>query len=268
MAASGLPRREARALLAGLLGRRREWIIAHGDAPMPAAEAPAYTALCTRRLRGEPMAYLLGSREFRGHTFRVTPDVLIPRPETEALVQWVIDHAPTGSRVLDLGTGSGAIAVSVAIERPDLTVAATDASEAALTVARGNAAAHGVRIAFHAGSWWHALPAGTRWPLVVSNPPYIAHNDAHLAAGDLRFEPPMALASGVDGLDAIRQILAGAAGHLAPGGLLALEHGYDQAEAVAALLARHGFENRWHQQDDQGQPRLSGGQFHTDTGVD
>ncbi len=242
-------------------GRRREWLIAHGDETLPAAAAQQFAALVARRRQGEPLAYLLGEREFFSRPFRVGPAVLIPRPETEALAQWAIDHAPAGSRLLDLGTGSGALAITVALERPDLSVTATDLSAEALEIARHNAGTLGAQVTFYQGSWWDAIPAGLpRWATIISNPPYIRAGDAHLEQGDLRFEPDMALVAGRDGLDAIDQILARVDNHLLDGGSIAFEHGFDQAAAVTVRLADHGFIGLWTLTDDQGLDRLTGGQ--------
>jgi release factor glutamine methyltransferase len=266
IAASGLPRLDARALAEHASGRSRTWLIAHGDEPAPPEAARAFGALATRRAAGEPLAYLLGAREFRGRAFAVTPAVLVPRPETEGLVDAALARLPAAGadafapRILDLGTGSGAIAVTLALERPDATVVATDASPAALAVARANARALGAadRVEFLAGDWWDALPHGTaRFDVVVSNPPYVADDDPHLLDPALRHEPRSALASGPAGLDAIDAIVAGAAAHLVPGGWLLLEHGRDQGEAVRARLAAAGFDAVGTLPDLQGLDRVS-----------
>ena len=231
-------------LLLHLLDRPQAWLYAHGDAAVPAAAVAGFRALVARREAGEPVAYLLGRRGFWTLDLAVTPDTLIPRPETELLVEQALARldAAAPARVADLGTGSGAIALAVASERPVAQVVATDRSEAALAVARGNAVANGLegRVEFRAGDWFAPL-AGERFDLVASNPPYIAEGDPHLAEGDLRHEPPAALASGADGLEAIRRIVAAAPGHLRPGGWLLLEHGFDQGPAVRALLVAAGF---------------------------
>ncbi len=248
IAASALPRLDARALAEHASGRPRTWLIAHGDEPAAPDRADAFRALAERRRAGEPLAYLLGWREFRGRRFAVSPAVLVPRPETEGLVDAALARLPppgaagAARRVLDLGTGSGAIAVSIALERPDASVTATDASSDALAVARANAAALcAPPIDFRLGDWWDALPGdAVPFDLVVSNPPYIAAGDPHLLDASLRHEPPAALASGADGLDAIEAIVAGAATRLAPGGWLMLEHGRDQGAAVRARLAAAG----------------------------
>lgn len=261
--ASGLPRLEARVLLGHASGRRREWLVAHGDEPAEARAAVAFAELARRRRDGEPIAYLTGSREFLGRDFEVSPAVLIPRPETELLVQAALERAPRGARVLDLGTGSGAIAISLACERADLSVLGSDASPQALAVAArnaqrlaGDALASG-RLRLRAGSWWEAVDHQERFDLVVSNPPYVQAGDPHLAQGDLRFEPPQALAAGPDGLAALREVVAGASGRLRPGGWLLLEHGRDQDAAVRALLAGAGFTAILTLGDAAGLPRVT-----------
>jgi release factor glutamine methyltransferase len=243
---SGLPRLDARALLSHVTGRPREWLLAHGDEPADPVAADAFAALAARRRAGEPLAYLLGWREFLGRRFAVGPAVLVPRPETEGLVEAALARLPAAGgappRLLDLGTGSGAIAVSLALERPDAAVVATDASADALAVARANARALGAtRIDWRLGDWWAALPAdAAAFDAIVSNPPYVAQDDPHLLDAALRHEPPAALASGPRGLDAIRTIVAGAPARLAAGGWLLLEHGHDQGDAVRALLHAAG----------------------------
>ncbi|HEY0879270.1 MAG TPA: peptide chain release factor N(5)-glutamine methyltransferase [Zeimonas sp.] len=260
---SGLPRLEARVLLEAASGQRREWLIAHGDETADAAAIAAFGSLVQRRNAGEPIAYLVGHREFAGRRFATTPAVLIPRPETETLVAFALAHAPRGARVLDLGTGSGAIAVTLCCERADLRVVATDRSEEALALARRNAAAscpHALdtqRLTLRRGSWWDPIGDDERFDLVVSNPPYVAEADPHLAAGDLRFEPRAALAAGVDGLDALRAIVEGASRHVSPGGWIALEHGHDQGEAVRALLRTKGWRDVATQRDDAGPERIT-----------
>ncbi len=234
---------EAALLLAHVLGRSRGWLYAHGDAAVPASDAVRFTDLVARRAGGEPVAYLLGTRGFWRFELAVGPDTLIPRPETELLVELALARiAPQRPvRVADLGTGSGAIALAIASERPHATLVATDASAGALEVASRNARAMGVHnVEFRHGDWFAPL-AGERFDLIASNPPYIAEGDAHLAQGDLRFEPRAALASGVDGLEAIRVIVAGAPMHLCDGGWLLVEHGWEQGAAVRALFDTAGF---------------------------
>ncbi|HEY3327201.1 MAG TPA: peptide chain release factor N(5)-glutamine methyltransferase [Novimethylophilus sp.] len=235
---------EAQALLRQAVGAvSRAWLIAHEhDIPSP-AQAAVFQQLLQRRLAGEPVAYLLGEREFYGLDFSVTPAVLIPRPDTETLVDAALTRIPptTPCRVLDMGAGSGAIAIAIARHRPQARVTGIDSSPTALEVARDNARKLGAGNAeFHLSHWFAAL-AGEQFDVIVSNPPYIAADDPHLAQGDLRFEPAAALASGADGLDDIRLIVRAAPAHLVGGGWLLLEHGYDQAEAVAKLLRKAGF---------------------------
>lgn len=236
-------RHEAEQLLLHVIGRDRAWLFAHGDAPLVDADASAFEALLSRRIAGEPVAYLTGHRGFWTLDLQVSPATLIPRPETERLVELALERLPADApmRIADLGTGTGAIALSLAGERPQARVVATDVSEDALAVARANAMSNGIaNVEFRHGSWWAPLRA-ERFHLIASNPPYIADGDAHLAQGDLRFEPPTALSSGVDGLDAIREIVRGAPAFLLPGGWLLLEHGWDQGAAIRALMTATGF---------------------------
>lgn len=255
--AAGVERLDAQWLLEHLLQRPRSWLLAHDDQALPAEAAVAWPALLARRAAGEPLAYVVGEREFCGLKLAVSPAVLVPRPETEGLVRWALELAPTlpAGPLADMGTGSGAIAVALQRALPGAEVWATDASAAALEVARANAARHGAALRFERGSWWQALPR-QRFALVVSNPPYIAEGDPHLAA--LGHEPQQALTSGADGLDAIRELIAGARDHLLPGGWLLLEHGHDQAEAIAALLGSHGFAAVETRADLAGLPRCTG----------
>jgi len=236
-------RHEAEILLGHALERSRAWLFAHaGFVPDDAARLRFAQLLAARR-RGEPVAYLIGHRGFWTLDLAVTPDVLIPRPETELLVELALERIPPDAefRVADLGTGSGALALAIASERPHARVVATDASAAALAVARGNAQRLGIdNVEFAQGDWCAALGV-RRFDLVVSNPPYIATGDAHLGQGDLRFEPSSALAAGADGLDAIRAIAAQARAHLEPGGWLFVEHGFDQGSVVRAVFAANGY---------------------------
>lgn len=247
---------EAELLLAHALQRSRSWLFAHDDhAPAPEARA-RFAEWLDRRAAGEPVAYLLGRRGFWRFDLQVSPATLIPRPETERLVELALERLParTELRVADLGTGSGAIALALALERPQAQVLAVDLSEPALAVARANAAELGLANAvFRHGDWFAPL-AGERFDLIASNPPYIEAADPHLAQGDLRFEPADALASGADGLDAIRTIARDAPAHLQPGGWLLIEHGWEQGAAVRALLQQAGFaevatERDWEQRD-------------------
>ena len=241
----------------------RSWLIAHDDEPVSAGQLQAYREVEARRLAGEPMAYILGVREFMGHDFKVSPAVLIPRPETELLVETAVTvlQGHKNAAVLDLGAGSGAIAVSIALACLSAQVVATDISAAALEVARENAQTHGVKVEFHRGSWYQALPQGKVFDLIVSNPPYIPVGDPHLAQGDLRFEPEGALCDGNDGLDAYREIVAGAPAHLRPGGSLYVEHGWDQSSQVCDLLRQAGFREIHSLPDLAGILRVSGGHF-------
>lgn len=270
--ASPLPALEARVLLMHVLGWRRTQLITRGDEALDAAPVAAYRALEARRAAGEPIAQLVGAREFFGLDFEVTPDVLIPRPETELLVETALAalEGVARPRVLDLGTGSGAIAVAIASARPDARVWAVDRSEAALAVAARNAQKlldarrPGGAPTFVAGSWYEALASldeAPRFDAIVSNPPYIASGDPHLQQGDLRFEPRGALTDEADGLGALRAIVAGAHAHLVPGGVLWMEHGYDQAAAVRALLEGAGFAQVRSARDLAGIERISGGRW-------
>lgn len=238
---SALPERESRALLARQLNVAREYLIAHPDHAVSASDAAAFEQLAGRRRADEPLAYLLGEREFYGRMFAVSPAVLIPRAETELLVDLALarlaGRARSGRqpRVLDLGTGSGCIAISLGIETPRSEVTATDVSTAALALARANAVRLGAgNVLFADGDWYSALPADTRFDLIVGNPPYVAEDDPHLA--DLRFEPALALIAEAGGLAALRKIIDGAPARLSPGGWLLLEHGYQQGAAVRAML--------------------------------
>lgn len=253
-------RMEVQMLLQAVLKVSRAYLLAHPERELSEAEEAAYRALLQRRLAGEPMAHILGEREFFGLSFKVTPATLIPRPETELLVELALARLPPQGRVLDLGTGSGAIALSIAHARPDVEVVAVDASAAALEVARENARRLNniCNTSFVQSDWFSAL-SGQRFDLIVSNPPYIAAGDEHLAQGDLRFEPMTALASGVDGLDDIRRIIAGAGAHIDAGGWLLLEHGYDQADAVRNLLLKNSFAEVFCANDLAGIERVSGG---------
>ncbi len=279
-AAASIGRVDAQVLFAHLLGVNRTYLAAHPMRFITESEDARYASLVAQRALGQPVAYLLGRREFYSREFAVGPEVLIPRPETETLVAAALARLPGPHHarrpgegphvrrpgegrgpisVLDLGTGSGAIALTLAAERADIEVTATDASAAALDVARANALALGCAVELLHGEWY-APVAGRRFDLVVSNPPYVAAHDPHLAAGDLRFEPRCALTDeSRDGLGSIRAIVAEAPRHLLPGGWLLLEHGHDQAEAVRALLHAAGFANIVSLADLAGIPRVAGG---------
>jgi release factor glutamine methyltransferase len=254
-------RADAELLLAQALSRPRAWLYAHAEDALEPAAADRFEALLARRRRGEPVAYLLGRREFWSLELEVGADTLVPRPETELLVELALARLPAGvpARVLDLGTGSGAIALALACERPLAQVTAVDASRGALAVAQRNGArlAPG-RLRFLRSDWYSAL-GGDRFDLLVSNPPYLAEDDPHLREGDLRFEPALALASGRDGLDALRVICAGAPAHLAAGGWLLFEHGYGQGAAARGLLDAAGFDAVETWPDLEGRDRASGG---------
>lgn len=254
---------EVQCLLQAVLNVNRAYLLTHPERVLDAAEAARYTELFQRRLKGEPVAYLLGSREFFGREFKVTSDTLIPRPDTELLVELALQKLPPvdfthltplsssegegghktgrGVRVLDMGTGTGAIALSIACERPDVSVVAVDASPAALSVAIENSQRFKAGNARFLLSDWFSQLEGEYFDLIVSNPPYIEDGDSHLSSGDVRFEPLSALTSGADGLDDIRRIVAGAKLHLQWGGWLMLEHGYDQAGRVRELLVLSGY---------------------------
>jgi len=258
---SRLPRLEFQMLWQFVLQVPRAWLIAHDTDAIAEADAARFRELEARRLAGEPMAYILGRREFMGRDFLVSPAVLIPRPETEMLVEAAVGHLQgrQSPAVLDLGTGSGAIAVSIALECPEARVSATDLSADALDVAQQNARRLGARVEFLRGSWYDAVADGRTFDLIVSNPPYIAAGDPHLRSGDLRFEPAAALTDGGDGLAALRAIVEGAGRRLQPRGALVLEHGWDQAETVRRLLESAGFSLVASQHDLAGIERITGG---------
>lgn len=263
----GLDRLDAQLLLLHLLDKpahQRGWLLAHDDEPLPPALATNLEALLQRRLAGEPLAYLTGHKEFFGLDLQVDARVLVPRPDTETLVNWTLELLDGQQRVLDMGTGSGAIALALKASKPTLHVQATDFSATALAVARANAQRLNLEIRFQQGAWFAALDAcEAGFDCIVSNPPYIAELDPHLAM--LQFEPAPALTSGTDGLDDLRQIISQAPKHLTQGGWLLLEHGYDQARAVRHLLNAAGFVQVQSHQDLAGIERCSGGQFNPST---
>jgi release factor glutamine methyltransferase len=257
-----LPASEARLLLGHVLDKPSSWLIAHEDEVLDENAMLNFASLAARRAGGEPVAYLVGRREFFGRDFTVSPGVLIPRPETELLVELAVAGLGAGStaRILDLGTGSGCIAVTLALELPQAQVSAIDSSAAALAVAKVNAQRHGARLRLRQSDWYAAL-SGERFDLIVANPPYIAIADPHLDAGDLRHEPSAALASGRDGLDAIRRIVADAPAFLERGGRMLLEHGYDQAPTVRNLLVAASLTDIEQHRDLAGIPRVSGARW-------
>lgn len=267
--ASPLPPLEARILLTHVLGWRQTQLITRADETLDSTDVERYLALQARRVAGEPVAQLVGAREFFGLEFEVTPHVLIPRPETELLVETALTAMEklTRPRVLDLGTGTGAIAVAIASMRPDAQVSALDRSAQALVVATRNAARlldpkrPGGAVTFTQSDWYGSLDAAPPFDVIVSNPPYIASGDAHLSQGDLRYEPRGALTDEADGLSAIRAIVAGAPARLAAHGVLWMEHGYDQAEAVRELLTAQGFTEVKSERDLAGIERISGGRL-------
>ena len=275
LSAAGLPRNEARLLLAHVLHRDHAWLVAHDDYEFAAGELDQINALAARRAEGEPIAYLLGEREFYSRAFRCSPAALIPRPETELLIDQalasmatdaplrvldqaslrVLDQSPL--RVLDVGTGTGCIAITIALERSDAIVTAIDISPDALALARENARRLQANVTFIESNWLAALLPDAQFDLILSNPPYIVPGDAHLTQGDLRFEPTVALADAVDGLQSYRQLALAALRHLKVDGTLIVEHGYNQGESVPALLAAAGFVQVATHRDLAGHPRIT-----------
>ena len=260
--ACGIDALDAHLLLAFCAHCSRTWLIAHDDATLPSDQQAHYLMLLARRAAGEPLAYLLGTKEFHGLSLEVNAQVLVPRPDTEVLVAWALDvlrtdlAAHAAPQVLDLGCGSGAIALAVKQACPRAQVTALDASPLALSVARRNAAALNLEVRFVSSHWWRALGA-ERFDLALSNPPYIAENDPHLAA--LRHEPAMALTSGPQGLDALHKIIEGAHAHLHANSWLLLEHGHNQSAAVHALLQHSSLQAVQSRPDLSGHLRCSGG---------
>ncbi|HYP67195.1 MAG TPA: peptide chain release factor N(5)-glutamine methyltransferase [Thiobacillaceae bacterium] len=256
-------RLEIRVLLEHALNVDRAWLLTHDDEELETEFRLRYESLLARRLSGEPIAYILGRREFYGRVFKVGPAVLIPRPETELLVEAALERLPKDrpARVLDLGTGSGCVGISIALERRDCEVLAVDVSTTALEMAKENAADLGASNVRFLISDWYAQLATMSFDMIISNPPYIASGDAHLSKGDLCHEPSSALASGSVGLDAIRIIVLGAAARLHPHGWLILEHGYEQANACRALLNEVGLKQIFTLADLAGHTRVTGGQW-------
>lgn len=238
-----LPKNEARLLLQHATGYTRAQLVTRDGELLPDDVCTALGSLTERRLNGEPVAYILGVREFYGRPFAVSPAVLIPRPETEHLVEAALARLPQGGKLWDLGTGSGIVAVTAALERPDAAVRASDISADALAVARRNAQDLGAAVEFARGSWFDTDRPSEQnsYDIIVSNPPYIEAGDVHLTQGDLRFEPQGALTDFSDGLSCIRALAAGAPAYLKTGGWLLLEHGFDQGAAVRAILRKNGF---------------------------
>lgn len=255
-----IDRLEARILLMHALRLSRSQLITQSHRCLTPNEAQHLTDLFQRRIAGEPIAYLVGEREFYGRSLFVTPDVLIPRPDTELLVDLALQKLPPSGILLDLGTGSGAIAIALAHSRPDARVTALDASAAALDVARRNAVRYNIDMRLLQSDWYSAV-ADACFDLIVSNPPYIPAHDIHLSQGDLRFEPISALTDHDDGLSALRMIVGSAHRYLAPGGWLLVEHGYDQAASVRALFAQHDFNAVQSWRDLANIERVTGGQF-------
>jgi len=251
---------DTRLLMMHALNKSRIQLITQSDELLSDVEIERVQELIQRRIQGEPIAYLTGQREFFGLSFYVTPDVLIPRPDTELLVELSVRLAPRSSTLLDLGTGSGAIAVAVAHARNDLQIWASDISTSALAVARRNAERHRCHLYFVESDWYTNLP-DRKWQTIVSNPPYIVQNDPHLIQGDLRFEPIDALTDHADGLSAYGQLIHGATTRLEENGWLLVEHGFDQAQAVRNLFAEHHFFNIQSWCDIAGIERVTGAQF-------
>jgi len=254
------PRLDAELLLAHALGRTRAWLLAHAADPVPADSYDAYAAMLTRRAAGEPVAYVLGRAAFWSLDLDVNAATLVPRPDTETLVEQVLAHAPAATaRVLDLGTGSGAIALALARERPDWQVLGVDIDPAAVEVAMRNAQRNAIANARFVAGDWYGPAVGMQFELIVSNPPYICADDPCLQGIGLRHEPLSALASGADGLDALRAVVQGAPVHLVPGGLIACEHGAEQGAAVRASFEQAGFSSVCTWRDLSGHERVTAG---------
>ncbi len=269
-ATSALPRSEVRLLLSHALARDAAWLAAHDDYELAAAEEQNLRTLIARRVAGEPMAYIMGYREFYGRKFKCTPAGLIPRPETELLIDLLRNPLPSDtsvtSKILDVGTGTGCIAITLALELNGAQITACDLSRDALALACENARALGARnIELIESDWFSAIDANKKFDVIVSNPPYIPPNDPHLFRGDLRFEPWLALRDRVDGLESYRELIAGAKKHLVEGGLLIVEHGYDQGESVPALFTETGLTRIEMIRDFGGQPRVTRGHLFSAT---
>jgi release factor glutamine methyltransferase len=262
LARQKIDRLDARLLLQYATGCTHADLLARPETPIIAPACAQFTAWVDRRAAGEPLAYLVGEAEFRGRVFQVSADVLIPRPETEVLIDLALDRLKTlkSARVADLGTGSGIVAISLALECPPAELVAVDLSPGALAVARNNAGRLGATVDFREGDWFAPL-VDERFDLIVANPPYVAGGDPHLGRDGLPFEPQMALTDGADGLACIRRIVADAPQHLKQGGWLLFEHGYDQGEASRNLLTAAGFKAPFTHPDLAGTDRVSGGQL-------
>lgn len=259
----GLDRLDAQLMLCAIVKQSRTWLQTHDDAPLSASQSALWALWLGRRAAGEPLAYVLGEKEFHGLMLQVSADVLVPRADTETLVDWALEllacspSEPTPD-VVDLGCGSGAVALAVKHAHTAANLTAVDASLAALRIAKANAARLALDVRFLLSNWWSAL-AGQKFQLALSNPPYIAEDDPHLDA--LQHEPRMALTSGPNGLDALTQLVSLAPAHLHPGAWLLLEHGHTQAAAVHGLLAQYGFQHRETRRDLGGNARCTGGRW-------
>ncbi len=250
-------------MLCTVLGKERSYLRTWPDQELDPGPVDAYRTILNERQQGKPIAYIIGNREFWSRDFKVSPDVLIPRPDTELLIEFSLELIPTNQpyKAIDLGTGSGIIAITLAAERPQAHISATDISPAALQLAQANAAKHNVQaIQFYQSNWFDKIPAG-KFDLIVSNPPYLAEDDEHLQQGDLRFEPKTALIAAQQGLSDIRTIATTARDKLENGGFLVVEHGYNQQNDVQNLFRSLGYCNIQAHTDLSGQPRVTSGQY-------
>jgi release factor glutamine methyltransferase len=263
LATDAVPRAELRLLLSHILSQSAAWLAAHDDYELSQAEESNLRISVSRRNAGEPIAYILGYREFYGRKFKCTPAALIPRPETELLIDLIRAMTNVNLQILDVGTGTGCIAITLALELHNTHITACDLSRDALALARENARTLGAtKVEFIESDWLAAIDIHEKFDVIVSNPPYIAPNDPHLFRGDLRFEPWLALRDRVDGLESYRELVKGSKKHLREGGLLIVEHGYDQSESVPALFREAGFADVKMIRDLAGQPRVTHGRFH------
>lgn len=264
LSSSDSPKIDAEVLLQSVTGKSLAWLIAHGDDTASSAHAEQFAELIEQRLQGKPIAYIVGYKEFWSLNLKVDQNVLIPRADTETLVEQALQRLPFDqpSTALDLGTGSGAIAIAVAHERPQCQVMAVDSKPEALAIARSNAELHKLNnIEFFQSSWFANLPATCKYDLIASNPPYIASSDPHLRKGDLRFEPTGALIAAEQGLADLQVIINNSANYLQPAGWVLVEHGYTQAQQVAALFSAAGFTSIELFQDINGLPRCTAARF-------